>query len=276
MNKSKAIEKRAAALTVAGMWGSPEIEAKLKEMYGADLKPTEWMTFKALSKSANANPFRGEIYALVFGSEAKKNRKPAIFLGKNQFIKIAHDQPDYDHHRAQAVYKGDHFKMTEKGFEYNSCPIEERGEILGAFALAKRKGSSEANFKYVDFQKYYKSYSSTWNAIPATMIEKVALSQILKETWYEPYGGPGGTVYIDAEKEIIEATYEELSPEPDVPEPKKTNGSNMDFQQLEVMLLDKLLDIEKVKVYLKSKGLERIEDMNAMQYRIIFDEVAAM
>ena len=270
--KTKAITKRAAKLTVAAMWDKGEIEAKLKEMYGCNLTNHEWMTFKALSRSANANPFRGEIWSVVFGSEEKRNRKAAIFLGKNQFLKIAHAQPDYDYHRSQAVYENDEFEMTETGVNYKSCAIKERGELLGAFSLAKRKGSSLPNVKWVDFERYFKDYSPIWKSNSAMMIEKVALSQNLKETWYEPFGAPGGGVYIDAEKEIIEASYKEILPEPEEAMPEKTNELSLDIPKLESRLLDKLITIDKVHEYLSNTfKIKNLSQINAMQYQLIQD-----
>jgi phage recombination protein Bet len=266
MSKKNALEKRKDAILAFDMvWKNPE---KIKKLFAPDLTPDEFAFFMGLSKSVEANPFLHEIWAVKYD----KTKPASTFLGRDYYRKIAQSQPDYDGHMSDAIYSNDKF-IVKNGAPEHEYNMEDRGNLIGAYALVWIKGRTRPNFKRVKFSEYNKR-QSTWTQIPETMICKVAEAQVLRMTWQNEYQG----AYSDSEQGVIEASFEEIPPKTDKAQPEATgNGKpKLDYEGLNTMMLDKLCDIEKVRQYLKSKGLTNIEDANPMLYQLIFDEVAAM
>jgi len=262
MRNEKSLQKKEeSVLSFSAVWTNPD---KIKKLFAPDLSDMEFSYFMGLSKMAKANPFLHEIWAVKYD----KTKAASVFLGRDHYRGIAQGQPDYDGHMSDAIYSNDKFSV-KNGIPEHEYNLEERGDLIGAYALVWVKGRQRPNFKRVKFSEYNKK-QSTWVQIPETMICKVAEAQALRMTWQSAYSG----AYSEDENIFAE---ENFKPEtPDKAQPKKTNGAGLDYQGLETMMLDKLCTIDKVKEYLKAKGLGAISEANAMQFRIIWDDVEGM
>lgn len=168
--------KQDAFMTV---WEKPE---KIRKLFAPDLTADEFLFFIGLGKSMGANPFKREIWAVKYD----KNKPAQIFLGRDFDRKKAQEQPDYRGHHSDAVYSNDDFKVVngEPEHEYN---LKDRGQLIGAYAIAKKEGCS-LFFNYIDF-KEYDLKQSLWVKKPATMIKKVAEAQVLRMAWQAVFAG---------------------------------------------------------------------------------------
>lgn len=158
------------------------IISQVKEMYANTLNETEFMTFIQIGKSTNLNPFLREIWAVKYG-----NNTANIFIGRDGYRKVAQENPDYDYHHSDAVYSNDSFsiKNCEVSHEYSGA---DRGNLIGAYCIVKRKNSSKPFFNYVEI-KEYSTGKSLWGSKPATMIKKVAEAQCLRMAFQSIFCG---------------------------------------------------------------------------------------
>lgn len=162
---------------VPSVWDTPEGIAEVKKIYGKDLNAVEFDMFMAMGKATGLNPFLKEIFAYKYGSDA------TFIIARDGYRKSAQRHPEYDYHMADAVCSGDQFSV-ENGIVKHTYNMIDRGNLLGAYAIAKRKGSSQPCFVYVTV-KEYNTGKSTWAKMPATMIKKVAESQVLRMAFQE-------------------------------------------------------------------------------------------
>lgn len=269
---SKALKKQENEIEI--MWQNPH---KIKGLFAPTLTLEEFGFFMGLSKLTQANPFKGEIWAVKYD----KSKPAAVFLGRNHYRKVAHNQENYGGHLADVVCANDKF-VVETGVPKHTYNLKDRGKILGAYGLAWRKGQENPNFLFVDFDEYNQN-QFLWKKekMPKTMIKKVAESQILRQTWQEAYGNAydesEAPLIIDMSKVEDQKGYAAPAADPALKNAKKNNVENgLDYQKLETMALDKYIEIEKVKAYLKSKGLNDFSDIagNKMLYDTIKAELS--
>lgn len=156
------------------------------------LNDTEFKLFVQIAKGTGLNPFLREIWAVKYDKDKPAN----IFISRDGYRKSAQRHPMYESHDVDAVYSNDIF-------EVNNCDIthkydlKDRGELVGAYCMVKRKNSMKPVYVFVEL-KEYSSGRSLWNKAtgkPATMIKKVAESQGLRMAFQEFFAG----TYSDAE-----------------------------------------------------------------------------
>lgn len=170
----------------ASIWESTEELALIKESFGRNLAVGEWNMLVQMGKATGLNPFLKEIWAVKYGTTAAQ-----VFIGRDGYRKSAQRHPLYDYHISDAVYSGDEFQVVdgEIKHKYN---LTNRGELVGAYCIVKRKGSSRSSYVYVEL-KEYSTGQSLWSAAgkgkPATMIKKVAEAQALKSAFQELFAG---------------------------------------------------------------------------------------
>lgn len=198
-------EKKDGAVMHKEQGGSVDVYNKdklavLHKTFAPTLTMDEFNIFVGMGKSVNANPWLREIFAVKYDSS-----KPAsIFLARDFFRKVAQQQHDYDGHITGQVWSNDVFEwsvlnITKYGVPNHVWGAGDRGELVGAYCIVKKKGVSLPVYVYVSYKEYNKS-QSTWKQIPATMLEKVAEAQGLKKAWQEAFKG----VYSEDEKPFVE------------------------------------------------------------------------
>ena len=155
------------------------------------LTDSEAMMFIKLCQYQKLNPFTNEAYAIKFSGKFQ------IITGYDTFKRRADAHPHYYGRKSGiTVMRGNDVVQKEGTCVY---PTE---TLLGGWCRVYRKrGESEIEevFREVSMAEYSKG-QSTWKAMPATMINKVAVSQALRDAFPLEYAG----LYSDAE----------LSPEP--------------------------------------------------------------
>lgn len=175
-----------------------EDQEKLKEIRkivsATPLTDMEFTCLIELGKATQLNPFLKEIWAVKY----KQGTSANIFIGRDGYRKAAQRHPDYEWHEPVALYENDIFKRIggEIHHEYN---MKNRGELLGAYCLIKRKSSARPVCVEVSLQEYSTGQSMWRDAKsggkPETMIKKVAEAQALRMCFQEMFQG----TYSDSE-----------------------------------------------------------------------------
>lgn len=166
------------------IWQSDVSLNEIKSIYGKDLSDGEFKTFVNIGRATNLNPFLREIWAVKYGSESAN-----IFIGRDGYRKSAQKYHDYEYHHVDAVYSNDDFQYHVSTGEVNhKYDVRERGNLIGAFCIVKKKSSSRPFYVYVE-RKEYDSRKSVWASKPATMIKKVAEAQALRMAFQELFSG---------------------------------------------------------------------------------------
>lgn len=169
-------------------------ESKLQEIRklvspSAPLTDIEFSFMVELGRATQLNPFMREIWAVKY-----KNGVPAsIFIGRDGYRKAAQRQKDYEYHQVNAVYSKDEFRIANDEIQH-AYGFSNRGELVGAYCIVKRKSSSKYTYVMVTMEEYSLP-QSLWKSKPETMIKKVAEAQALRQGFQEVLAG----TYSDAE-----------------------------------------------------------------------------
>lgn len=163
-------------------WDDPKMLAQIKETYGKNLTEPEWNLFLGLGKATKLNPFLREIWAVKYGTNAA-----SVFVGRDGYRRSAQAHPDYEYHYAMAVYANDDFALKNGEPEHTFKPAD-RGALVGAYCVVKRKSSARPVTTWVDLKEYKQTYG-VWSTKPATMCVKVAEAQGLRASFQELFAG---------------------------------------------------------------------------------------
>lgn len=167
------------------IWESSDQLTQIKEIYGKNLSNGEFTTFVQIGKATGLNPFLREIWAVKYGSSPA-----SIFIGRDGYRKSAQSHTEYDYHQVDAIYSNDTFENVngEITHKYN---FKDRGDLIGAYCIVKRRSSSKPIFALVELKEYStnKSLWSSQGGKPVTMIKKVAESQGLRMAFQELFSG---------------------------------------------------------------------------------------
>lgn len=169
-------------------------ESKLKEIRrmaspSAPLTDMEFSFMVELGRATQLNPFRREIWAVKY----KQGVPAQIFIGRDGYVLGAQRQPDYEYHQVNSVYSNDEFYMDESGIKHKAKLID-RGELIGAYCIVKRKNASKPTYSVVTMEEY-NTNQSLWKTKPETMLKKVAEAQGVRQSFKEVFRG----TYSDAE-----------------------------------------------------------------------------
>ncbi len=154
---------------------NPETVKLVKRTVTADATDEELALFMYMCYRYNLDPLLGEIYFMKAG----KHSKPSFIVSRDGYLKIAMSNPEYQGLNSFVVKEGDEFEIdAEKGTVRHRFGTK-RGEILGAWAVAYRKGF-KPQIAFVDFKEYFKPKSQAWKEYPSAMIQKVAEVFVLR------------------------------------------------------------------------------------------------
>ncbi len=173
------------------IWDDSKKLEEIRKIFAPKLNTQEFDAFVGMGKAAGLNPFLREIWAVKYQDSAPAQ----IFVGRDGYRKAAQRHSEYDFHECDAVYSNDKFKRNsisgEIAHEYN---LKDRGELLGAYCIVKRKSSVRPSYTWVKLSEY-STGKSLWNpqtGKPETMIKKVAESQGLRAAFQDLLGGTYG------------------------------------------------------------------------------------
>jgi phage recombination protein Bet len=201
--------------------------------------------------ATGANPFLREIYIIKYSD----NKPASIFLGYTMYLRIADQSPHYRGYIADAIYSNDRFIVVNGVPEHQYNPCQDRGKLLGAYCIVKQD-HREDTYIYVSFVEYNKN-QSTWQAMPATMITKVAISQALRRAFPDRLAG----TYSDAEQwDAAKEPKKYVAPPPAPPLQTET----IDKSGIQERLLAMHGGIEEVNAWLSSVTDGKIQDTSKL------------
>lgn len=162
----------------------------------------ELVFFMNTCKMQGLNPLvNGEVYLIKYG----KDDPAQLVVGKDAYLRRAFDHPDY-------LFKNDGItvKRGNEIIQKEGCCLYPGEELIGGWCRVHfmRNGSERTAFKEVSFSEYNKGQAN-WKSKPATMINKVAMSQCVRDAFPKDYEG----VYSEDEmiaSGAIPADYEKL------------------------------------------------------------------
>jgi phage recombination protein Bet len=225
----------ALALNNIDLWNNENKLSEIRRMVSpsAPLTDLEFSFLVELGKATQLNPFMKEIWVVKYRRRNRDTGKyedqPAqIFIGRDGYRKAAQRQRDYEYHQVNAVYSKDEFKIVNNEIHHN-YGFANRGELLGAYCIVKRKGSSKYTYVMVTMEEYNLK-QGLWKDKPETMIKKVAEAQAVRQAFQEVLAG----TYSDAEL-----------PQEEEPGFKIVSG-NSQTEKLNNLLNDNVVDAETV------------------------------
>jgi len=158
---------------------SAEQVAVIKKVIAKNVTDVELGVFLMTCHSNGLNPLNKEIWCYK-----DKSQNVIIFAGRDGFLKKAQQSKLWNGISSSAVRENDKisFDIPNGKINHTFSPTENRGKIIGAYAICQPKGTSQKTIEYVDFETYDKGYN-TWKSHPEEMIKKVAEIKALKKAY---------------------------------------------------------------------------------------------
>ena len=230
----------------------------------------EIVLFMNTCKNQGMNPLvNGEVYLIKYS----KDDPAQIVVGKGTYLRRAVENPGFQHKEdGILVLRGDEIVKKE-----GCCPYP--GEkLLGGWCRITyvRNGKEFTAYKEVALSEYDKNMAN-WKSKPATMINKVAVSQCCREAFPRDFQG----TYSEDEMVAagaIPAEYTVVDDSGSEPEPEDPPISQEQRQALFKMAHDHLGKDEGNKVILtliQNHGLNSTTGMKVSTYNKIVDELVS-
>ena len=230
----------------------------------------EIVLFMNTCKNQGMNPLvNGEVYLIKYS----KDDPAQIVVGKGTYLRRAVENPGFQHKEdGILVLRGDEIVKKE-----GCCPYP--GEkLLGGWCRITyvRNGKEFTAYKEVALSEYDKNMAN-WKSKPATMINKVAVSQCCREAFPRDFQG----TYSEDEMVAagaIPAEYTVVDDSAGEPEPEDPPISQEQRQALFKMAHDHLGKDEGNKVILtliQNHGLNSTTGMKVSTYNKIVDELVS-
>lgn len=157
-----------------------------------ELTEKEAKLFLELCKYQKLNPFVGEAYAIKYGNDFQ------LVVGYGAYKRRAEENPTYAGRKSGIVVLRNKDVVQKEGV----CLYPGETLIGGWCRVSRNKdGRTEEIYKEVSFAEYDKGQAN-WKTKPCTMIEKVAVSQALRDAFPKDYAG----LYIA--EEVAPAEYQ--------------------------------------------------------------------
>lgn len=207
---------------------SPNMIRKYLVSGGGTVTDEEVTMFLSLCKFQHLNPFLREAYLIKYG-----DTQPAtMVVGKDVFLKRAKRQRDFDGLQSGIiVIDGDSGKVIEREGTFY---LKELETLVGGWAKAYIKGYAVPFYASVSLDEYIGKkkngeVNGQWAGKPATMIRKVALSQVLREAYPEENAGLYGQEEVAEANDVVleeAAVIPEEQGQDDLKEEKVENPSD--------------------------------------------------
>ena len=165
------------------VWDGENALKEIKDLFAPNLTELEFKGFVNMGKALCLNPFLREIWAVKYD----KTKPAQIFIGRDGYRINARRDPKFDYLRVEAVYSNDTYE-NDNGVITHKFGFANRGTLLGAYCVVKRKDASEPEYRSVLLNEYDKRQGN-WNTMKETMIKKVAEAQALKAAFPEKFNG---------------------------------------------------------------------------------------
>ncbi len=200
----------------------------------------EIFMFMKLCEARKLNPFIGDAYPVKFGDADAQ-----IITSKDYWLKKIKSCEGYEWHKAGIII----LKQGKDGPEVERVVgtffLPDLHQLVGGWSEVCING--EVREHSVTFSEY-NSGKSTWKAIPATMIRKVALAQLVKEILPEETAG----FYDESEIVMRDATPGKGSDASEIRAKIKEALSGKNGEKVFSKKADELTDIDALNSLLAS------------------------
>ncbi|MBR1487194.1 MAG: recombinase RecT [Synergistaceae bacterium] len=156
-------------------WTEDQVQT-IKNTVAIGANDNELKMFLSIAAKYELDPFLHEIW---FANMGNRN---VIMTGRDGYLKIANRNPNFDGITGDVVHAGDKF-VKEGDNVKHAYNIQNRGPIVGAYAIVHRTDRSHPVFVYAPFNEYNKGGRGVWGQYPSAMILKVAESMALKRAF---------------------------------------------------------------------------------------------
>jgi phage recombination protein Bet len=260
------------------MWDDSKKIEEIRKLFAPKLTEMEFQFFVGLGRAANLNPFMREIWSIKY----QDNSPAQVFIGRDGYRKAAQAHSEYDFHQCDAVYANDEFEVFN-GEVRHKYKLTNRGELVGAYCIAKRHKSSRPIYVFAEL-KEYSTGKSLWNSQtgkPATMIKKVAESQCLRACFQDLLGGTYGEEEMSQLHEVSSSPKQNKSQElmdklksakgqvieAEVIEDKETGelATKEQLEEIHTLRAVKVFDAERFKNALEHYKVDILAQMTKMQ-----------
>lgn len=257
----------------------PETLEVVRAIFARNCTPAEMATAIHLAERYGLDPLAKEVWAI----KRQPNEPALIMVSRDGLLKAAKRDAHFRGLSSGVVKAGDEFAFDPVAGTVAHRFGEKRGDILGAWALAKHT-SRDPVAVFVDFREY-RGNSPIWSKYPSAMIEKTAQVVALKRQFDltglrgedegdlgdgvapaigeakragpPPAAAPAPAVVIEAAQAalepevapaVIEGDFSEVGPEPttEAPHEDETTG----FQ---------VMSLEELGAWARASGLTRIQ-----------------
>lgn len=142
----------------------------------------EVVFFMNTCKMQGLNPLvNGEVYLIKYS----KDTPAQMVVGKDAYLRRAYSNPDY-------LYKNDGIVVLrgQEVVQKEGCCLYPGEQLLGGWCriFFLRNSQERSAFKEVSFSEYNQGQAN-WKVKPATMINKVAVSQCIRDAFPKDYEG---------------------------------------------------------------------------------------
>lgn len=181
-----------------------------------NITDAEAVNFMSLCRFHHLNPFVKEAYLIKYG-----NNPATMVTGKETFTKRARKAPDFDGFQAGIIVLKDDGTLENREGAFR-LPEE---KLVGGWAKCYLKSQSIPHYESVSFDEYAGRKSNgelnnQWATKPATMIRKVALVHVLRETFPDYFEGLYSPEEIPDANFIVDEMPDKIVPS-EQPEPEK-------------------------------------------------------
>lgn len=237
----------------------------------------EVLFFINTCKMQRLNPLvSGEVYLIKFGSEPAQ-----MVVGKGAYLRRAYENPDYIcKEDGIVVQRGDSIEHKEGTCLY---PGE---KLIGGWCRVyfMRGGKERTTYKEVALVEYDKGQAN-WKTKPSTMINKVAISQCVRDAFPKDYEGlyseeemiASGAIPANATQETAQiegSTGAALPPAPE--DPVATQDQRKVLFTKAHSLFGETSGNKLVKQLLSEEGLESTHGMKVSALNRIVDKLDEM
>lgn len=151
----------------------------------AQITMPEFKFFSELCKVRGLNPYLKEAFCIKFGDQPAQ-----IVVSKDVFLKRAVLHPDYDGMESGIIVISENGEIIER----NGCFMLPSEKLVGGWAKVYRKSWTHPTYCSVSYDEVAQrkkdgTLNSNWQGKPTTMVNKVAKSRALRETFVEQLGG---------------------------------------------------------------------------------------
>lgn len=167
--------------------GNVQLDGETVKQYlvkgNGNVSDQEVFLFVKMCQAQRLNPFvTGEVYLIKFGTQPAQ-----MVVGYDTYKRRADENPAHLYTESGIVVsRGSSGEIVQK---VGACLYPTETLIGGWCKVHKLKGDREVTtFKEVSFSEYNKG-NAIWKEKPCTMIEKVAISQCLREAYPKDYEG---------------------------------------------------------------------------------------